>query len=164
MSLSASIAPHLPCLRRFATVSSGSQESGDAQICALLEAIIADVSIFPPASSARVALYNVFTKFTSSATVKMRDWDPNPADGLPHFDIMRTPLVHRQALLLVEFEGFSVVEAAEVLAVSERQLAELLTQAKEDIFGSAANSTHINHDGTDNPRTVITALEATAMA
>jgi DNA-directed RNA polymerase specialized sigma24 family protein len=77
---------------------------------------------------------------------------------------MRTPLVHRQALLLVEFEGFSVVEAAEVLAVSERQLAELLTQAKEDIFGSAANSTHINHDGTDNPRTVITALEATAMA
>ncbi|MES0032084.1 hypothetical protein [Mesorhizobium sp. M0040] len=163
MNLKTSIAPHLPCLRRFASILSGSQESGDAQIYALLEAIIADVNIIPSASSARVALYNVFIKFMSSATVKMRDWDPNPVDE-PHFEITRTPLVHRQALLLVEFEGFSVVEAAEVLAVSGRQLAELLTQAREDIFGYVAETTPIHHYGTDDPRAVRVALETTAMA
>lgn len=164
MSLSASIAPHLPRLRRFASILSGSQKSGDAQICALLEAIIADVSIFPPASSARVALYSVFTKFMSSAAVKVREWSPSPVDGRPDFNIMRTALVQRQALLLVEIEGFTVVEAAEVLAVSKRQLAELLTQANEDIFGSAAGSTHIGSDGRDGPRGIIPAVESAAMA
>ncbi len=57
MSLSATIAPHLPFLRRFSRAVSGSQESGDAMVAAMLEAIIADVDIFPQASSDRVALY-----------------------------------------------------------------------------------------------------------
>ncbi|HEY6631160.1 MAG TPA: response regulator, partial [Rhizobiaceae bacterium] len=41
MSLSATIAPHLPFLRRFSRAVSGSQHSGDALVAALLEAIIA---------------------------------------------------------------------------------------------------------------------------
>ena len=55
MSLSANIAPHLPFLRRFSRAVSGSQESGDALVAAMLEAIIADISIFPeaPTSASR---------------------------------------------------------------------------------------------------------------
>ena len=37
MSLSAAIAPHLPFLRRFSRAVSGSQESGDALVAALLD-------------------------------------------------------------------------------------------------------------------------------
>jgi hypothetical protein len=36
MSLSATIAPHLPFLRRFSRAVSGSQESGDALVAAML--------------------------------------------------------------------------------------------------------------------------------
>ena len=60
MSLSATIAPHLPFLRRFSRAVSGSQHSGDALVAALLETIIADISIFPKASSDRIALYKLF--------------------------------------------------------------------------------------------------------
>ncbi len=38
MSLSATIAPHLPFLRRFSRAVSGSQESGDALVAAMLAA------------------------------------------------------------------------------------------------------------------------------
>src|SRR5690606_2546718 len=55
MSLYAAIAPHLPYLRRFSRAVSGSQDSGDAMVAAMLEAIIADVDIFPKASSDRIA-------------------------------------------------------------------------------------------------------------
>ena len=48
MSLSASIAPHLPYLRRFSRAVSGSQQSGDALVAAMLEAIVADIDIFSP--------------------------------------------------------------------------------------------------------------------
>ena len=57
MSLSMRIAPHLPYLRRFARAATGSQTSGDAYVAATLEALIADVAIFPEASSDRIALY-----------------------------------------------------------------------------------------------------------
>ena len=60
MSLSASIAPHLPFLRRFARAVSGSQASGDALVAAMLEAIIADVDMYPKASTDRIALYEIF--------------------------------------------------------------------------------------------------------
>ncbi len=56
MSLSAKIAPHLPYLRRFSRAVSGSQESGDALVAAMLEAIIADIGIFPAASNDRKAV------------------------------------------------------------------------------------------------------------
>ncbi len=71
MSLSATIAPHLPFLRRFSRAVSGSQESGDALVAAMLEAIIADVDIFPEASSDRIALYKVFAKLFTSIAIRV---------------------------------------------------------------------------------------------
>ena len=60
MTLSTRIAPHLPYLRRFSRALTGSQASGDAYVAAALEALIADVSIFPDASSDRIGLYRLF--------------------------------------------------------------------------------------------------------
>ena len=61
MSLSTRIAPHLPYLRRFSRAVTGSQTSGDAYVAATLEAIIADLSVFPQASNDRIALYKLFS-------------------------------------------------------------------------------------------------------
>ena len=71
MSLSATIAPHLPFLRRFSRAVSGSQHSGDALVAALLETIIADVSIFPKASSDRIALYKLFAQLFTSVSIRV---------------------------------------------------------------------------------------------
>ena len=78
MTLSMRIAPHLPYLRRFSRAATGSQTSGDAYVAATLEALIADVSIFPEASSDRIALYKLFSKLFSSSAVNI----PSPQ---PHF-------------------------------------------------------------------------------
>ncbi len=61
MTLSMRIAPHLPYLRRFSRAVTGSQTSGDAYVAATLEALIADLSIFPEASNDRIALYKLFS-------------------------------------------------------------------------------------------------------
>ena len=75
MTLSMRIAPHLPYLRRFSRATTGSQTSGDAYVAATLEALIADVSIFPQASSDRIALYRLFSALFSSTAVRI----PEPA-------------------------------------------------------------------------------------
>ena len=71
MSLSASIAPHLPYLRRFSRAVSGSQQSGDALVAAMLEAIVADVDLFPEASNARIALYKIYAKLFTSIAIRV---------------------------------------------------------------------------------------------
>src|SRR6478735_11863373 len=71
MSLTARVATHLPFLRRYSRAVTGSQTSGDAYVAATLEALIADLSIFPTASSDRVALYKLFARILRSASVEM---------------------------------------------------------------------------------------------
>ena len=75
MSLSMRIAPHLPYLRRFSRATTGSQTSGDAYVAATLEALIADTSIFPEASSDKIAIYKLFSALFSSSAVQI----PEPA-------------------------------------------------------------------------------------
>ncbi|MBC7312112.1 MAG: response regulator, partial [Rhizobium sp.] len=55
MSLTARVAAHLPYLRRYARAVTGSQTSGDAYVAATLEALIADLSIFPNGANDRVS-------------------------------------------------------------------------------------------------------------
>src|SRR5271170_7785668 len=65
-SISSSIAPHLPYLRRFARAVSGSQTSGDAYALATLEAIVADTHSLRKDLEPRVALYQVFLRVWGS--------------------------------------------------------------------------------------------------
>jgi DNA-directed RNA polymerase specialized sigma24 family protein len=134
MSLSASIAPHLPFLRRFARAVSGSQASGDALVAAVLEAIIADVSIFPKASNDRIALYKIFAKLFSSVAIKIpleTALSPWEARASANLGAIAPPA--RQAFILVAVEGFREEEAAEVLDVSEDKFADLLSEASSEI-------------------------------
>ena len=71
MTLATRIAPHLPYLRRYSRALTGTQTSGDAYVAAVLEAIIADISIFPDTSNDRVALYKLFTRLFGSPAVQI---------------------------------------------------------------------------------------------
>jgi CheY-like chemotaxis protein len=147
MSLSATIAPHLPFLRRFSRAVSGSQESGDALVAAMLEAIIADVDIYPQASNDRIALYKIFAKLFTSVAIRVPQdeaqsaWEQRAAANLNAL----APLP-RQAFLLVAVEGFSENEAAEILNVDESEFSDLLVQASNEISRQVATDILIIED------------------
>lgn len=150
MNLSARIAPHLPFLRRFARAVSGSQSSGDALVAATLEAIIADVGVFPQdASGDRIGLYQVFAKLFSSVAIQVppalvdadSGWESRAAANLSA--LAPRP---RQAFLLVAVEGFTEEEAAEVLDVDEDEFSALLTNASEEISRQVATEILIIED------------------
>lgn len=147
MSLSATIAPNLPYLRRFARAVSGSQSSGDALVAAMLEAIIADTSIFPKATNDRIALYKVFSRLFTSIGIKVpREaptaiWEQRAAANLTA--IAPRP---RQAFLLVAVEGFDENEAAEVLDVSDEDFSRLLSEASSEISRQVATDVLIIED------------------
>jgi DNA-directed RNA polymerase specialized sigma24 family protein len=147
MTLSARIAPHLPYLRRFSRATTGSQTSGDAYVAATLEALIGDTSIFPEASSDRIALYKLFSALFSSSSIKIPQpasnyaWEQRAAMNLGN--IAPRP---RQAFLLVAVEGFTHEQAAEVLGVSDEEFASLLDEASVEISRQVATDIMIIED------------------
>lgn len=147
MSLSTRIAPHLPYLRRFARAVTGSQTSGDAYVAAALEALIADLSIFPEASNDRISLYRLFSSMFSSSAVKV----PEPVSSFPWESRAAANLLNltpraRQAFLLVSVEGFSNDDAAEVLGVEPNDFAALLDEASQEISRQVATDILIIED------------------
>lgn len=147
MSLSMRIAPHLPYLRRFSRAVTGSQTSGDAYVAALLESLIADMSIFPEATNDRIALYKLFSALFSSSAVNVPEpsssfpWEKRAAANLANL----TPRA-RQAFLLVSVEGFTHDEAAEILDVGAEEFSTLLDEASTEISRQVATDLLIIED------------------
>lgn len=135
MNLSESIAPHLPFLRRYGRVLTGTQAAGDSYVAATLEAIIAEPDQFPRDIPARVALFRVFHVIWSSSNVDVKPMD----EGLVPFDreardkLMALTPESRQALLLVSLEGFSVEEAAQILDTDPKAVASMVKEAEREI-------------------------------
>ncbi len=132
MPVSQSIAPHLPSLRRFARALSGSQESGDAYVVALLEALAEDPSMFPLDMDPKIALYRLFLKIWNSV-----DANAFPALRLEQTEAMRslqslTP-EPRQAFLLLSVEGFDAWAIAQILDTSEADAVALVAAADQEI-------------------------------
>lgn len=147
MSLSTRIAPLLPYLRRYSRALTGSQTSGDAYVAAVLEALIADVTIFPNSSSDRVSLFQLYTKLFGSASVMIPEpvspfaWEKRASINLASV----SPLA-RQAFLLVSVEGFRTDETAEVLGTNEEHVNRLLERASEEISRQVATDIMIIED------------------
>jgi DNA-directed RNA polymerase specialized sigma24 family protein len=147
MSLSTAIAPHLPYLRRFSRAVSGSQSSGDAMVAAMLEALISDVSLFPKASSERIALYQLFTKLFTTVSIKVPDASASPSwEKQAQANLGALAPLQRQAFLLVAVEGFSEEEAAEILEMPIEEFAELLSQASAEVSRQMATDILIIED------------------
>lgn len=147
MSLSATIAPHLPFLRRFSRAVSGSQSSGDALVAAMLEALIADTSMFPQATNERIALYKIFARLFTSISIRVpQETPPSMWEQRASANLNALAPRPRQAFLLVAVEGFTEKEAAEVLDVSEQEFTSLLSQASNEISRQVATDVLIIED------------------
>jgi len=131
MSMSSRIAPHIPYLRRYARALSGSQSSGDAYVAAVLEALIAEPSLFDTQESPRISLYKLFSSLWQSVEVNVREDTPVSAwEEKASRNLRGISPLPRQAFLLVAVEGFTTDEAATILGVGESDFSELIEQQK----------------------------------
>jgi CheY-like chemotaxis protein/DNA-directed RNA polymerase specialized sigma24 family protein len=132
MTISESIAPHLPSLRRFARALSGSQESGDAYVMALLEALAQEPHLFPQDLDAKIALYRTFLKIWNSvdanAFSNVRAGQSEALRGLQSL----TPKP-RQAFLLLSIEDFGEEAMTQILETDPGNLAALVEEADDEI-------------------------------
>ena len=148
MTLSQTIVPELPFLRRFARALSGSQESGDAYVVAMLEALVADSSMFPKSMDTKTAVLHTFLKVWNSITLNEskgsgRDLSLGNAPERRLEAISNRP---RQAFLLITVEGLSIEKAAQVLDTNEEEVRALIDQAGKEIAEQVATSVLIIED------------------
>jgi DNA-directed RNA polymerase specialized sigma24 family protein len=133
------ITPELPYLRRFARAMTGSQESGDAYVAAMLEAVIADPGQFREEAGARVATYGAF----------LRIWEAMPLNNEAEASVtgpgdiadkrlgVLTPR-SRQAFLLAAVEELTIEEIAQVMSTDTEQVKRYINQAGKEISDQIA--------------------------
>jgi len=147
MSLTARVAIHLPLLRRFARAVTGSQTSGDAYVAAMLESLIADISIMPKEDDDKVAVYKLFISVFDRLDVTPKPidtpfaWEKRAANNL-----LNLPKRERIAFLLMALEGFSSSAAATVLDISEGEFSRLIDEATRQISEQVVTDVMIIED------------------
>lgn len=148
MSLSEQIAPELPYLRRFARALSGSQQSGDAYVVAMLEALVADNSLFPNDIETKPAVFQTFLKVWNSISVNSTDGGGAGASAADIPERRLEAISHRarQAFLLVAVEGLSPANAAVALDTTPEDVRALIDQAGNEIAEQVATTVLIIED------------------
>jgi CheY-like chemotaxis protein len=148
MSLAEVVAPHLPYLRRFSRALSGSQQSGDAYVEAVIETLIADPSTLKLGNdNPRIFLYGVLCRLWESISLNLRDsksgdhWER--AAQIKLAQIEPRP---RQAFLLTAVEGFSLDDTARILETDGDGIADLLDEAAREIANVMATDVLIIED------------------
>jgi CheY-like chemotaxis protein len=134
-SIAELIAPELPFLRRFARALSGTQESGDAYVVALLETLVADKRSFDHDLSPKVALYKAFLQVWNAMPINHRAAAVSGGgiEGVADRRIETLTPKPRQAFLLAGLEDFSVKDMSEILGCNEKEVKRLLDAAGREI-------------------------------
>src|SRR5579871_2587799 len=133
MSMTQSLVPHLPYLRRYPRALTGSQSSGDSYVRATLSALMDGDQAMSESASSRVALYRVFHAIWSSASGLVDDGvKPGLGAKLPTAPEARLALLDAQkraALLLTAVEAFSVNDAAFIVGESIEEVEHAIEDA-----------------------------------
>jgi DNA-directed RNA polymerase specialized sigma24 family protein/CheY-like chemotaxis protein len=128
------VAPQLPYLRRFARALTGSQESGDAYVVAMLETLVADQRNFRHDMPPRAAIYQSFIRVWSAMPMnrEARMAELGAGGVIDRRIETMTPLP-RQAFLLAAVEEFSNAEIGLILDLSEAEVSALIAAAGREI-------------------------------
>ncbi len=130
MSLSTTLGPHLPYLRRFSRVLTGSQATGDAYAAATLEAVVADRSVLAETLESRAALFRVFLRIWQP--VSARHETPEDENASDRNLAAMTPLP-RAAFLLHTVEGFPIETIGAMMDRTEDEISQLIDVAGREI-------------------------------
>jgi DNA-directed RNA polymerase specialized sigma24 family protein len=147
MSLLASLAPHLPFLRRYARALTGDQATGDRCVRLALQALAEGEESLDEALPSRVSLYRLFHVRwrRDGPTVHGEASAPTPiAAARSH--LMRIAPISRQAFLLTAMEGFTLSETAQILGVDFGEIETLIQAAQHDIDEELATDVLIIED------------------
>jgi DNA-directed RNA polymerase specialized sigma24 family protein/CheY-like chemotaxis protein len=146
LSTAVQVAQYLPYLRRFARALTGSQIKGDDQVVRLLEALLADSTLFPTQLPAKLALYRLFVRTRRDAGLrsKVRDGTGKLSRAEARLSSL-TPL-SREAFLLTTVEEFSIEDTARILECGEEEVRALVDQAGREISRQVATDVLIIED------------------
>lgn len=141
------VSPQLPYLRRFARALTGSQETGDAYVVAMLEALVADPQIFNHTLPARCAAYRAFVQVWNALPMNHRaEQLALGADGIADRRIESLTPRPRQAFLLAAVEDFRTADIASILQTTEADVVALVDMAGREISEQLAAKVMIIED------------------
>jgi CheY-like chemotaxis protein len=141
MSMTQTLAPHLPYLRRYARALTGSQTSGDAHVRAALQALLEGDESMTEGVSPRVGLYRLFHAIWQSGAEHFDDSGTGPESRLKALSASK-----RAALLLTAVEAFSPEEAAFIVDESPEEVEAAILDAQKTIDGQLASRVLIIED------------------
>ena len=145
MSMSQTLAPHLPYLRRYARALTGSQSSGDAHVRAALTALLAGDQSLIEGVPPRVGLYRIFHAIWQSGAEHFDDTAP-AANLSPEGRLKSLSATKRAALLLTAVEAFSLEEAAFIVDESPEEVEAAILGAQKTIDSQLASRVLIIED------------------
>jgi CheY-like chemotaxis protein len=147
MSLTQTLAPHLPYLRRYARALTGSQTSGDAYVRAALSALVEGSQTLVEGVSPRVGLYRLFHAIWSTASGRLEEReDDDGAAPTPEARLHALDSHKRAALLLTAVEAFSIEETAFILDEGAEDVERAILDAQRTIDRQLASRVLIIED------------------
>jgi len=146
MSISSLIGPQIPLLRRYARALSGSQDSGDAYVAALLETLIADPSLFDRTADPREETYRLFSRIWNAVPLNGEGGAGLASASLPDRRLDAITPLPRQAFLLTAVEGFDPERATRILDVEGDEFDRLIDLAGREISAQVASKVAIIED------------------
>jgi len=142
---SATVARHLPYLRRYARALTGNQTSGDRYAVAVLETIITDPAMLSAHSHPKVALFAVFHSIWSTSGAPVAEAD-DVVSGAAQAHMAGLTLNSREALLLNTVEGFDQAEVAAIMGVDIEEAQHLIDIAVQEMERSVRGSVLVIED------------------
>jgi CheY-like chemotaxis protein len=147
MSISQTLAPHLPYLRRYARALTGSQASGDAHVRAALTALLAGDQVLTEGVPPRVGLYRLFHAIWQSGAEHYDEAAiPSGSAKNPESRLRSLSATKRAALLLTAVEAFSLEEAAFIVDETPEDVERAILEAQKTIDSQLASKVLIIED------------------
>jgi CheY-like chemotaxis protein len=146
MSMSQTLAPHLPYLRRYARALTGSQQSGDAHVRAALTALLAGDQALAQGVPPRVGLYRLFHAIWQSGAEHYDEAVSEASSRSPEGRLRTLSATKRAALLLTAVEAFSLEEAAFIIDESSEDVERAILEAQKTIDSQLASRVLIIED------------------
>src|ERR1700734_2133901 len=146
MSMTQTLAPHLPYLRRYARALTGSQQSGDAHVRAALQALLTGDEALAEGVPPRVGLYRLFHAIWQSGAEHYDEAGETTGAKSPENRLRALSASKRAALLLTAVEAFSPEEAAFIIDESPEEVEKAILDAQKTIDTQLASRVLIIED------------------
>ena len=121
-----------PYLRRYARALTGAQGRGDGLVQTAMEGLLNGAISLDASLPLRGALYRALIETWRAAAERQRPTDGDGQVGPDHHLQLMSP-DRRAALLLVAMEGFSISEAAQILAIDVDEMTRRLDEADAEL-------------------------------